>query len=342
LSAERTGLGRTAARRNPVLLILLFLAAVMVTAGALAPLLWHGGKAVASWVEYRGLGGVPGLGWLAGKLADSDFGRYFNRAFLFAALGWLWPFLRWMGVTRAALGLAPNARRWRDYAGGFLVAAGLLLAMGGVFLWNGAYQWRVDPKLAGKLPRILMAAVVVPLLEEFLFRGVFLGMAMRAVRRVVAIVLVSGLFAVLHLVKPPDPLPEALAGGVVGWTSGFEMMGIIFRSYGDPGRFVSEFATLLVVGLILAWTRGFTRSLALPMGLHAGWIFGVGMFALLSRTSKGLRSGQWMVGEGSVRIPLIGENLKLGLAPLLVLLLTAGVIALLWRKRRAEDRGTCC
>ncbi len=326
--------------RNPVVLIVLFLATVIVTAGALAPVLWYAGKAVAGWVEGRGLGGTPGLGWLAGKLGDSDFGRYFNRAFLFAALGWLWPFLRWMGVTRSALGLEPNRHRWQDYAGGFLVAAGLLLAMGAFFLWRGAYQWRVDPKLLSKLPRILMAAAVVPLIEEFLFRGVFLGMAMRAVRRIVAVVLVSAFFAVLHLVKPPDPLPDSLAAGEVGWSSGYAMMGIIFRSYGDPGRFVSEFSTLLVVGLILAWTRGFTRSLALPMGLHAGWIFGVGMFALVSRTSRGLRSGQWMVGEGGVRIPLIGENLKLGLAPLVVLVLTAGVIALLWRKRRLSDRRT--
>lgn len=333
-AAVRNGEGR-----HPVAMLLLFVAVVIVSAGALAPVLWAAGKAFAGMVETRGWREVPVVGWFGGKLAESDFGRYFGRAFLVSALGWLWPFLRWMGVGREGLGLEPNPRRWVDYVGGFVVASGMLLAMGGYFVWRGAYDWRIDPKLSGKIGRVLMSAAVVPVLEEFLFRGVFLGMAMRAARRGVAMVVVSGLFAVLHLIKPPDPLPASLANEPIRWWSGFEMTGIIFRSYGDLGLFVSEFATLLMVGLILAWARGFTKSLALPMGLHAGWVFGVGMFALVSRTSKGLRRGHWEIGEGALRVPLIGENLKLGLAPLVVLGLTAVVVGVLWRARRRGNAG---
>ena len=333
MSAEPPGTGL----RHPVVQLLLFLAVVIVTAGLLAPLLWHGGRGLAGMIVSFKQQETPLLGWLGRKMAEADFGRYFNRAFLVAALGWLWPFLKWMRVSRAAIGLERNEQRAADFAGGFMAAAGLLLAMGFFFMWRGAYQWRVDPGFTGKLPRVLMSAAVVPVLEEFLFRGVFLGMALRAARPWAAILAVSGIFAVLHLVKPPDPLPASLASQPINWTSGFEMMSVIFRSYGDPGRFVSEFATLLAVGLILAWTRTFTRSLALPMGLHAGWIFGVGFFALLSRTSKGLRRGEWVMDFGGIKVPLIGENLKLGLAPLLVLSLTAVVIALAWRKRRKGE-----
>jgi hypothetical protein len=61
------------------------------------------------------------------------------------------------------------------------------------------------------------------------------------------------------------------------------------------------------------------------------------MFALVSRTSKGLRRGHWEIGEGALRVPLIGENLKLGLAPLVVLGLTAVVVGVMWRARRRAE-----
>src|SRR5688500_18311717 len=46
--------------------------------------------------------------------------------------------------------------------------------------------------------------MVVALLEELLFRGTFLGVALRSSRPWTAILLFSALFAMLHLVKAPD------------------------------------------------------------------------------------------------------------------------------------------
>ena len=57
-AAVRNGEGR-----HPVVMLLLFVAVVIVSAGALAPVLWSAGKAFAAMVESRGWREVPVVGW---------------------------------------------------------------------------------------------------------------------------------------------------------------------------------------------------------------------------------------------------------------------------------------
>ncbi len=318
----------TPARSRALALMCLYLAAVLALGAALAPLLYKGGHWLAEIIVSFRQQQTPVIGWVGDKLGSSDFGRYFSRAFLISALGLLWPFLKWMGVTSGGLGLQPNATRGRHFLTGFATAAGLLLAMGIVFVLMGAYRWNPKADIAASLTRAVCTCLVVATLEEWLFRGVFLGLALRAAPAWLAILAISFLFSILHLVKPPDPLPPGLFDAP-SWTSGFSMMGIIFRDYGDPALFVSEVSTLMAVGLILAWTRVRTGSLWLPIGLHAGWVFGVVIFGALTRTSKALKAGNWDWHVSGSAIPMIGENLKLGLVPLGVLLLTAVVLGLL-------------
>jgi hypothetical protein len=66
-----------------------------------------------------------------------------------------------------------------------------------------------------------------------------------------------------------------------------------------------------------------TRSLWLPIGLHAGWVFGIGFFAGVARASKTVRDDRLL--------PWIGETLKIGLVPLAVLVLTGCLLAWLVR-----------
>jgi membrane protease YdiL (CAAX protease family) len=86
---------------------------------------------------------------------------------------------------------------------------------------------------------------------------------------------------------------------------------------------VSAFATLFLIGCILADARVLTRSLWLPIGLHAGWIFGSGTFSLLVRRQ-------------TVVLPWLGNNLLIGIIPL-------GVAALTWIMMRIwlrDDRNS--
>lgn len=63
------------------------------------------------------------------------------------------------------------------------------------------------------------------------------------------------------------------------------------------------FATLFLIGWILADARLRTRSLFLPIGLHSGWIFVAGVVGKLTRRE-------------TVILPWLGTNLLIGLIPL--------------------------
>lgn len=352
--------------------ILLFLAAVLLLGAVLAPPLYWGGKWIAGLVVSFKQTGTPVLGWIGNKLASHQFDSYYNRAFLVAALGLLWPFLKWMRLAGDSLGLEKNPRRFRDALGGFVLAAGTLALLTGVILWMGAYVTEEKIKWGSLLSRALVSGIAAAFLEEWLFRKVFLGIALRASRVWVAMILVSGLFAVLHLIKAPDVIAKephqreaaltALRGEDWGfhldslktkpassdWMidrdykqfapsrihagSGLEMTAAIFRRNLEPDRFCAEFLTLFAIGLILARARCATRSLALPIGLHAGWIMANVLCSGATVASPALRDGgyQWQIAN--VRLPLIGEELKIGLLPLATLLVTAVILE--WRLRR--------
>jgi membrane protease YdiL (CAAX protease family) len=82
-----------------------------------------------------------------------------------------------------------------------------------------------------------------------------------------------------------------------------------FEQFGDATMLVSAFATLFLIGWILADARLLTRSLWLPIGLHAGWIFGSGTFSRVAR-------------QEMLALPWLGKNLLVGIVPLGVACLT--------------------
>src|SRR5258706_437822 len=69
-----------------------------------------------------------------------------------------------------------------------------------------------------KMPEVLFAASVVPILEELLFRGFFLGVLLRNFSRLSAVLITSALFAVVHFLKAPE---LTTPNDTVTWTSGF-------------------------------------------------------------------------------------------------------------------------
>jgi hypothetical protein len=87
---------------------------------------------------------------------------------------------------------------------------------------------------------------------------------------------------------------------------------------------LGAFATLFLIGCILADARVLTRSLWLPIGLHAGWIFASGTFSWLAR-------GQM------VALPWIGKNLLVGIIPLGLAAVT-WIIMRLWLKHDSASK----
>jgi len=212
----------------------------------------------------------------------------------------------------ADLGVAPNQHWGRDAGCGVLLSVFPLLFCGALLMALHVYSIRhvlVWPRLG----KVVIAAISVPFIEETFFRGIVLGILLRTGRKLPAVVAVSALFAAVHFLKGSEWEPA-----IVTWTSGFHSIGDAFAGFGDPVMVLSAFATLFLIGCILADARVLTRSLWLPIGLHAGWILASGMFS-------------WLARPEMIALPWLGKNLLVGIIPLGLAAVT-WIVMRLWLK----------
>lgn len=303
--------------------LLLYLAAVMLGGALLAAPLFDLGQATLAWLKANPAGQTSVGAWLLKEIQRAHFTRYFNRAVLVCALAFIWPFLRWVHLER---GMLPT---WRPLRAGLITACGacllsasLLLLMGFSFHWLGAYQFRPQPGWT-KLSEPLTAALGASLVEEVFFRGLLLGLLLRTMSARRAVLWATFVFAVVHFMKPPEGWQ--IADDQVVWYSGFTVLGQIARGFADIQFLLAEFATLFAVGWVLTQVRMRTGSLWSSIGLHAGWVFGLKWFSGLVVYQSG-----WL--------PWIGPNLKVGIVPLIMVLIT-GLLALAAAARLQS--GTC-
>jgi membrane protease YdiL (CAAX protease family) len=251
-------------------------------------------------------------------LAKYDFDTFFHRAILIAAVLLLWPLLRLSNVRGwTDLGLAPNSHWGRDAGCGVLLSVIPLLFCAVLLIALHVYSIRhvfVWPRVG----KVVLAAISVPFIEETFFRGLVLGILLRTGRKLLSIVAVSALFAAVHFLKGSEWKPA-----IVTWTSGFQSIRDAFAGFGDPMMVFAAFATLFLIGCILADARVLTRSLWLPIGLHAGWIFASGVFS-------------WLARPQMIALPWLGKNLLVGIIPLGLAAVT-WIVMRLWLK---DDRAS--
>ena len=119
-----------------------------------------------------------------------------------------------------------------------------------------------------------------------------------------AIFVTSALYSIIHFLKAPEHTSTN-----VTWRSGFNSIAHAFVQFSDPLLVAAGFTTLFLIGWILADARLQTRSLWLPIGLHAGWIFTAGVFNKIALRKL-------------VVLPWLGKNLLVGIIPLAVAGLT--------------------
>jgi uncharacterized protein len=255
----------------------------------------------------------PPIYWMLHPTVDFPFYRYLSRVTQVTAFLLLVPLLFWLGVRSIReFGLEPNPHAVRDTFAGVALALvpGALLA--GLYLIFDVYRAKQD-LVPWLLLRIVMTAGFVALVEEFLFRGVFLGLAAKAFGSWPAAGGVSLAFAGVHFLRPGKQ-----EDAVVAWWSGFaQIMGFV-DAMPPPWLFFSGFVSLLVAGFILAAATLWTRSLWLAIGLHAGWIFSQQTVQWLAKYRVKPPDSLW---------PWIGPNVvsgavPTGLLPLAALILT--------------------
>ncbi len=308
LSTERCG------ALKEIVKILSYLAGTILLAALLAPPLFRAGRALA----------VHGYFTF---LAKVDFHSYFDRAILFSAVVLLFPLARSLQIRdTASLGLLPNPRWRQDLVVGLVVAilSSILLTVCAAHL----QAWRLrDWSRLLRLLSALMPAIVVPCIEEPLFRGAMQGVVARSASKRTALVFVAVLFAVVHfLTKPEHPIPAAS----VSWASGFSIIPLMLWKFQHPAILLGGLSAMLIIGLILGYARMVTASLWLPLGLHAGWILGRALGGL------GWRSIEQRPANTA---PWFGADPVDGLCPVLILLLAGAAIWWWSRERRGRGHG---
>ncbi|MEP4076743.1 CPBP family intramembrane glutamic endopeptidase [Haloferula sp.] len=347
---------------SDVLKIFLYVAASLALGAAMAPWLYNIGMGIAEVTEGKETNEL--FAWLGehARSAKDNFPRFFDRSLLLAAVVLLFPLLSWLKMGResstyrdtpwslripdsvVAMDQGQPLRRNPDglFHGlmGFILAAGLLLTSGWLMVQAGMFMWRdVEVSTGGVANRLVMpvewgeilrkgltTALVVAVIEEVLFRGVLLGIFLRAMKPMPAILMLSLLFAFVHFLEPQVgasvPDPEAA-------NAGFILLGQIFSRFADPMSFIGRFAVLTAVGVVLAIARWRTGSLWLPIGLHAGWVFALVIF----------KSSTWPILDlPEIARWLVGMSLLEGLLPLMMMVVTGVVVAMLTRPRDEAER----
>jgi membrane protease YdiL (CAAX protease family) len=338
--------------------LLAYFVSCFLLAALITPWSYNAGMFLAEFTESGTETGA--LDWLGEKARGADFPTFFKRSLLLSGLLLLVPLIFSLKLNRApaslrdspwSLYLPPRAVAtaqgqplhnprlgWLQLLTGFLLAGGIFFGMGLILISLGWFHLEQDIDWAKNIRKSIPAAAGASLLEEWLFRGVLLGIFLRTFRPFWAIVLLSLLFAALHFLQPTDHIAVfdrsiPIPGGPTyinpeSSIAGFELLKLIGQRVLEPLSFLYEFITLFVIGLILGHARLATASLWLPIGLHAGWVFAFRLFGKV--TDRGEI-------DPSLNI-YVGSDLKEGLVPLAALIITAVLVYIYTRTLRPAGR----
>lgn len=278
--------------------VLVFLVAVPLVLGCLAaPWVHRALPAIADWIP-----GLQGHG-------HDDFEKVANRCVQIFTLLLVWPCMRRSGTTHIIReGLRWQPARARVFLLG-LLAGVLSMAALYVFGWFlGAY--RLDPdnispaSYAGRIPFLLIGALLVGVLEEIFFRGFVFGSLRLRLPLAAALMLSAALFSVVHFIKPLPPAPIEQPA----WWSGFALLPHTFAEF-KPVKDWDFAATLFLMGLALAgfYTRhGHLYGIA---GLHAGWVWALASADYVLDRKAGYLDFWFSRGDllsrGTIAVPVI-------------------------------------
>ena len=332
--------------------LILYLISCFLLAALMTPWLYNAGTLLGEMTEDKSFNRI--IDYVGEHARGAELPKYFKRCLLLAALLLLPPLIFALRLRNkpAPLSESPWAAylpshvvapsggqplrnsRWGplQLLTGFLLAGGLLSGTGWLLVSMEWFSLKDPVPWDLALQKAVGPAISASLLEEIVFRGVFLGICLRTFRPATAIILVSVLFSALHFLQPPsniavfipgEPIPEgAVYIDPRNQFSGFQLLQAILMRFQDFELVLFEFISLTAIGLILAYARYATASLWLPIGLHSGWIFA---YVSFKKISIRLHQADEISGY------LVGSSLKEGLIPMATLALTAILVVLFVR-----------
>lgn len=312
--------------------VVLWLVGTILLAASVFPWIYRLGHHLAAEAATKDLS--PILESVGASAAKADLGTYFSRALYVAVLLLLPVLILRLRKIRKARGPAvmvtsplPKPPPWKirviHLLVAFALATALLWALGlGLEKAGAFFADSTPPSIAKVLKKSLTPAVLAGIIEEWLFRGLLLGVWLRITKPRTALLSVSFIFAVVHFLQPPANY--AIADPAAGF-AGFQLLGGVLLHFTDPRFIASELALLFVLGLVLGSNRLRTGSLCVPIGLHAGFVFAFKSFNLL-----------YDKADSPLRPLWIGESLRSGLLPLATLILTGVICTFVFRSKKAS------
>jgi membrane protease YdiL (CAAX protease family) len=222
--------------------------------------------------------------------AEVKFHRVASRIAMLTFLAGFLLVARRLGVTdRASLGYAlPPRAFFAELAKAFALGAVLMLPVLATMVALDMRALKSALSLGGAdwLGLILLACVtglVVALIEETALRGIMHSAIARESGPVLAILLVSLIYAATHFfAKTRIPADQ------VGPGSGLDMLSGLLDSFARPLGILDAFLCLFMVGVLLGITRHLTGNIAACIGLHASW---VAIITVVRETSERRESG---------------------------------------------------
>jgi membrane protease YdiL (CAAX protease family) len=244
---------------SPLLRLLLFYLCSLLIAAIATPLVFN---CVVHWHRWS-----PST--LNTYLIHKGFVVFFDRIRL-AALLFFFPTL-WK-IYRREIGSLSDRPNRKIFCPLFFQGMGLVAGIFGVKMLFLDFTWEI-PSLFF-LTKALLGALLVALLEEWLFRGLIFKLLLRKMRPVLAFASSAFIFAYFHF-RPTYSLP--ITQELTTFSNGFYCLyEVIFHSLVGISWF--KFLIIFSLGYLLASVYFHTQRLTAAIGLHAGIIFSLTIF----------------------------------------------------------------
>lgn len=269
---------------------------------------------------------APPVYWLLQAFSEEfpflgalSFHRVWRRVLSVCTIGALLASLKTLDFGK--LHLQKNRYRWHDFGWGFLFAAAPTVLLIATYVHLDVCRIEGGMELPSLLS-VTARAVGVSIFEEALFRGLLYGLSRQEMSAITSALWTSGIFAILHFMRPSDSTHP------VDIWSGWRELQCLFNPAMPWSTFLFALASLTAISLLLCWATEQTCSLALPIGLHVGWIFVI-------------QTGNFFVEfrmETPDNLPWVGPHVISGTIPVGVLAILAFcfTFCLCWRYLRTK------
>ena len=228
-----------------------------------------------------------------------NYGKIMRRILMIVTISALVISRKSLGIVQLVTDGFRFRQGWRrEIVIGFVVGASSLLIYGVFTFFLGVQRPENHPPTNSELIikpfTYLLSACFIGLFEETLFRGIILKGFMKNLSITISVIFASLFYAILHFFSFKIMVYPGFQPFV-----GFTTVTRFFASHiYDISMIVPYIIGLFIVGAVLALSHIHTGKLYLPIGLHAGWVFGIKLNRFFLDHNH--ESSIWFFGDGNM------------------------------------------